>query len=327
VKALVARGMPFNEAVVKARNFHADYNLLKTDAAKWASRVLLTPRYQYAMWANLFPQIAKGAILGKRASGAGMSRAEGVKSLARIGGMLGLSMAQAAMMGYALIEGYRFVKETGDDDEPEEDVALMVGPFAEPFKVVGRARQGYASGGIPKALLRVAFNKLAVFPHVAVSLVQGRNWRGEEIFTRGATAGEKVAQLGKFLLHELYPIFQEADDWTNDKQEAVNKLLQLVAVTRYRRGPMRNYYMRRLKRDFADMKFNARKKMQDDPTNADRYAREASARMEKHSNQVQAYINANYDKLEKMKSPSAIDRIIAQFVPSLIDKPTKEPKH
>jgi len=327
------RGMPLNEAIVKARNFHADYNLLGKEAGKWAGRMFLTPKYQYAMWGNLFPGVARGAILGKRESGFGMDRPEALKTAARITVMFGLEASLMAMAGYALVEGYRFVKQDEPTDEEkakgktdEEIVVLMGGPFSEPFKVKGRVAQGYASGGIPKALLRVTYNKLAVFPHLIVSLLQGRNWRGQQIFTKGAPPVAKALELGKFLMHELYPVFQQVDDWNDEKQETMNKALQLVAVTRYSRGPMRIYYTRRLKRDFAEMRSYARTQMRKDPTNADAYAREAAERIRVHHERVTAYIDANYAKLAKMKSERAIDRVIAQFVPSLVADPTKRMK-
>ncbi|MFH2075782.1 MAG: hypothetical protein ABIJ57_10625 [Pseudomonadota bacterium] len=306
-EALMDKGYSMDEAATRASDFNADYSYLRTSTNNVLRRILLTPSYKSAMWLNLFPKMLKHP---KKYAASDL----------RVLGMFGASQIMAAMTGYAFLEGYRYVKKVTDKEtgEEREDVVQMAGPFSEPFKLYGRLVQGWESGTTPtkkiqKAVERSLYNWLAPMPHMIASLLRNRNWKGDEIVTPGAPEGVQLKQFARGVLEELYPILWDAEQWSNEKEPTINKVLRLATILKYRRRPMQEWYEVKLKRKMRDQRRYLRQVAEETPEILDEMTRKVAKGFQDYVDQLDADLAKAEGKLEGMSSKSAVERVAAQF--------------
>jgi hypothetical protein len=303
VKALEKKGYSFEDAVVRAREFHADYNILKQEPAKWGRRILLTPAYKVAMWGRLFPQLVRHPIKSRGA-------------VARVAAMFMVSSVIMALKGYAWLQGYRYVKglpPPEGEGEPDEDVILMFGPFSEVLKVPARLYEGYEHGGVMGAFQRVLGTQLAVVPGFVNQLLRNRDWKGDKVYTKGAPQDVKLKEMAQFTLRYLYPFLEEGESWRDEEQGQVNKILRIVAISKYKRGPMRKWYRRKLTKSLSDLRSWARAEARKRPDMADYYYQRAGREFRNEVEKLNDLLEHHEGKMEAMRSTSAIDRVAAQF--------------
>jgi len=328
------KGMPpleaAQQAAIRARKFHADYNVQNAEAGKWARRLMLTPAYQTAMWYRLFPDIVKefGAAGKKALTAKGRANwtaldTEGVmvplRLLAYKVGMVGLM----AHMGYAWVEGYRFVKREEPDEEGgdvTEKVFLMFGPWAEPFKAWGRAASGYRSGGVSNALARVFYNKTSPLLHAAWSMHwRGRDWRGRPIYSEVSKTDEVVRgqETAWFLLNELYPIVDQVWDWGKAEQTTFDNVVRLFAITHYTRKPMRTYYENKVSNKVTALRAWAKEQAEKDPAQAQHFFRRAADLTFEFVEMLSKTVQVHEEATAAMAKPWSIDKLIKAFTPEM----------
>jgi len=305
-------GKTTQQAVVDAREAHADYDMMKQEPMKWARRGLLTPAYKAAMWGRLFPKYARHPWRNKR-------------QLARLGAMYFITAALMALKGYAMVEGYRYVKRLakGEGEEPpegageRESVMLAFGPFSELLKVPTRIKEGWRSGTgkglgmkLKSAFMRTMRNQFAVGPGYVAAVLENRDWKGDQIIKRGYTESQNSRRLAWFTFTYLYPQIEMAEAWRDAKQSTVNKWLRLLAISRYERSTMRAWYERKLKKWQRDLKYGITEQARANPELRAYYTKKAAEDFATRFKMLEGILIHHEDKVRAMRSEKAIDRFL-----------------
>ena len=326
VKALVARDMKraakrgkafdhtasMAKAIVTAREFHGDYNLLRQEPSKWLRRLFLTPAYKTAMWGRLFPKITEDAFNGTKELLTGKEVTHEIMPLIRVLMATSAMTTAMAMLGYSWEDWYRFIKK--DEDDEGETVVQMVGPFAEPFKVIGRATAGYEEGGALKAAERVIYNNLAALPKTAMSWWRNRNWKGDRIITPGAPIEQKSVEFVGFLLKETLPYTGQAQSWGDKEQSAFAKIANAASITMYHRdSSKRKWYKSKLDQKQKDLRAWAKEQAAGDPDLSAEYNEKAAKRYVEYTIALSETLKLYEKRLETALKGDAWLRFANQF--------------
>lgn len=323
--ALEKQGLARAAAVERARSFHADYDMLRAEWAKWARRTVLTPAYTTAMWGRLFPKLIGGVVRGRKGY-AKMSRGEATAAMARVAIAYSVAMAAASLKGYAWLQAYRLVRGVRPgDDEPEERILLISGPFSDPLRVFQRAYEGYRRGaqtgvlsGVAGSAKAVFYNKLAAIPHAIASIERNRDWKGEPIVTPDAPSAVQNKELLGFLAREFMPLYYEVGRYFEKDSVTSDNLLYLIGTLAYTRKPQRQFFIWRMKRKRSNLNRWVREASGRNPELAGQYSRMAGEDYAAFAQNLVAELERYEDKTKDIQSLSGMQRVVRQFTPSLM---------
>ena len=257
-----------------------------------------------------------------------MSRGHAQRALARAAAMILLTTTAAALWkGYAWVQGYRLVRRTKREPDPKkveevgpqeaEDVILMPGPVMEIPKGLARFAQGYERGGVTGGLSRAGYNWLAGIPHIAASLVRNRDWKGDVIIPPkdADNLPARRKHVGKFLLRNIVPLLEQTESLADPEVDGLAKVLRLLAMSKYDRAPMRQWYEAKLLDAAAKARGRALANAQDDPAGTDHYFREEARRFLEREQAWSDRIARYEAKLADVETAHGIEKVLWNLVP------------
>lgn len=298
--ALMKEGKTMAEAVYQTRLFMADYSVMRRSIGKWGGRIFLTPAYKTAMWYRLFPELLRHPVKYWR-------------PLTRIFGMYVVTAAVAAHFGYAWEEYYRYIKKRKPEEGGGEDVIQMYGPFAEPWKVIGRLILG-SEDELLRGLWQPIYANLAGLPHAAVSLAWNRDWKGDKVYTEGAPRTQQVSELVRFLGREMMPVTEEIGQWSEDDKTTFGKIVNTLGITVYHRdATKRKWFENRINNRQKEMSAWAKEMAKDDPEHAMDYSKDGGRRLAAYVSRLSEQMLTYERRLERAQSQSEWERQIGQF--------------
>ena len=293
--ALEKEGHTRAEAVYMTRLFMADYSVMRRTIGKWSGRIFLTPAYKTAMWYRLFPELLAHPMKYKR-------------QLARIFGMYLITAAVAAHFGYTWEEYYRYIRKRKPGEGEGEDVIQMYGPFAEPWKVIGRMMLG-SEDELLRGLWQPLYANLSGLPHAAISLAWNRDWKGDKVYTPGAPRNQQVLELIGFLGRELMPVTEEIGQWTEEDRSKFSKIINSLGITMYHReANKRTWYENRINNEQKRLSGWAKTMAEKDPEHWLDYSKNAGQRLSHYVTALSETMFMYEQRLEQARSPGEWQR-------------------
>lgn len=211
VKVLMAKGWSFEDAVERARFYHADYGDIPSKTRRFLNMAMWTPSYQISM-AKVYGNLARHPIKEKG-------------PLARLIAYWLLVGTGTAIAGYRWQEGYRFVRET----EKGEDVITGSGPlfFLNKYLARNPAQSAYYQSAIPI--------------HIVWSLARNRDWKGDEVYEMSDDEATQLAKGAGYIIRTYFRPLEAMGRMTDQDEDLLNRLLAIAAVSKYTRLPRETY--------------------------------------------------------------------------------------
>lgn len=206
VKVLLAKGWDFEKAVERARFYHADYGDIPGDTRRFLNMVMWTPSYQISM-GKVYANMAAHPVKEKG-------------PLARLIGFWLLAATGAAIAGYRWTGGYRFVK---DISKTEEEVISAPGPLFWLNKTLTRNP------------IVGAYWQSAVPVNIFLSLYKNYDGLGARVYDPKASRAMQIGQMAEFAIERYFRPLEAARRLTDTERNLLDRLLHLVAVSKYQR--------------------------------------------------------------------------------------------
>lgn len=205
VKALLAQGWEFNDAVERARFYHADYGDLPGATRRFANYFMWTPSYQAAM-AKVYTNMVAHPIKERG-------------PLLRWIGFWLLVGTGMSMAGYKF-DRYRWTKDVKDG---MQDVIMMPGPLAWPFKMILRdpVLGAYWQSSVPA--------------NIFLSIYKNYDGLGNQIYDPNASEVVQKGQWALFALERFFRPLEGTIRLTDTERKIEDRLLALVAAMKYQR--------------------------------------------------------------------------------------------
>ena len=204
---LVAIGLSPREAAEQARFHHADYGDVPGKTRRFLNLGMLTPTYQIAsgkVYLNMMrhPVKERGPI----------ARTIGFQILMAIG---------MGILGYRWTRGNVFVKKI---DKTKEDVISNPGPLYWLNKQIRDPRVSvYWQSSVPLNIL--------------LSVVTNNDGLGGRVYDRKASKEWQYTQTAEFVIKRWLRPLESAGRLTDESRLLLDRLLSLVAITKYQRKP------------------------------------------------------------------------------------------
>lgn len=211
VEVLMARGWKFEDAVERARFYHADYGDIPSATRRFLNQAMWTPSYQISM-AKVYGNLARHPIKERG-------------PLTRLIAFWLLAGTGAAILGYRWQEGYRFVKETPEG----EQVITGSGPLFFLHKYLARNP------------VQSAYYQSAIPIHIVWSLARNRDWKGDRIYEETDGREMQLAKGAGYVIRTYFRPLEAMGRMTDQDEDLLNRLLAIPAVSKYTRRPREEY--------------------------------------------------------------------------------------
>jgi len=251
VEVLMARGWKFEDAVERARFYHADYGDIPSATRRFLNQAMWTPSYQISM-AKVYGNLARHPIKEKG-------------PLTRLIAFWLLAGTGAAILGYRWQEGYRFVKET----ERGEEVITGSGPLFFLHKYLARNP------------VQSAYYQSAIPIHIVWSLARNRDWKGDRIYEETDSKEMQLAKGAGYIIRTYFRPLEAMARMTNQDEDLLNRLLAIPAVSKYTRLPRREYMKYLLGEETAEYRSWVRRHPEAPPYEREKRAKVMRREMDK----------------------------------------------
>jgi len=201
----LAQGWEFDDAVERARFYHADYGDLPGATRRFANYFMWTPSYQAAM-AKVYTNMVAHPIKERG-------------PLLRWIGFWLLVGTGMSMAGYKF-DRYRWTKDTKDG---MQDVIMAPGPLAWPFKMILRNP------------IMGAYWQSSVPINIYLSILTNYDGLGAQIYDPNADKVVQAGQQAEFVLERFFRPLEAMRRLTDTERKVTDRLMSLVAAMKYQR--------------------------------------------------------------------------------------------
>lgn len=208
VKTLMARGWTFEDAVERARFYHADYGDIPASTRRFANFFMWTPSYQASM-AKVY----------------GNMLAHPIKEKGPIARLIGFQLAVAAAMavaGYSWQRGNKFVK---DISKEEQDVISSPGPLY------------WLNKNLARNPLNSMYWQSSVPINIIWSMERNFDGLGNRVYDPKANKAVQIGQLAEFAISRYFRPLETMRRLNDGERSLFDRLLSLVAISKYQRKP------------------------------------------------------------------------------------------
>lgn len=234
VKHFMQKGMSMQEAINRTNLYLVDYSFIPDRLRQNLNRIFLTPTYRSQMW-RLYYNFLRHPV-------------KNAGAIARIVGFHVAVALFANMAGYKRENLYRFVKKLkepiiqSDGTALTERVVLGSSPLFEMHKLFGRA------------FSRSLYLNLARVPYIGWSIAKNRDWTGNPVYDPALPLDDKSLQILSYVLKSYVAPVDAFLRLGNEEQDAIEKVLNFMAIPIYKRQDSIHYYMGQVRRITGDLK-------------------------------------------------------------------------